>query len=168
MQQTTYFNRSISPILITSCVRTNTGAACHLADPRGNAFGNLDTNGFAGINKRRDLLQNYGPYGQPAMLIKNVPNFAVEVQTFDGVKTGIHTDIRHSGGSVFDPTATAYLTLRRWIDNGATENNTGIAPPTVTRQPCTSNVPPAGNGFDPPRIRPPPTSTSSRAASTRP
>ena len=40
--ETTYFQRTISPILVTSCVRTNTGAACHVADPKGNAFGNLD------------------------------------------------------------------------------------------------------------------------------
>ena len=67
---TTYFDRTISPILTTSCVRTNTGAGCHVADAKGNALGNLDLSSFASLNKRRDLLVDYGPYGQPAMLIK--------------------------------------------------------------------------------------------------
>src|SRR5205085_2141488 len=53
--KTTYFARSISPILTTSCVRTNTGAGCHVADERGNALGNLDLASFAGIDTRSDL-----------------------------------------------------------------------------------------------------------------
>jgi hypothetical protein len=144
---TTYFDRTISPILTTSCVRTNTGAGCHVADNKGNALGNLDVSSFAGLNKRRDLLVDYGPYGQPAMLIKNVDPFQVEVQTYDGKKVAITTDIKHAGGSILDPTGSAYSTLRRWIQNGATENNTGVPPANVARQPCNAFVP-ARAGFD--------------------
>ncbi len=147
--QTSYFDRTIGPILTTSCTRTNTGVGCHVSDPKGNAFGNLDTTAFSFVNKRRDLLQVYGPYGSAAMLVKNIPPFTVEIQTFDGVKTSIKTDIRHTGGSVFDPTATGYLTLRRWIDNGATENNTGVQATVVTKSACNTTVPPAEPGFDP-------------------
>src|SRR5580704_17867890 len=68
----TYFDRNIAPILENSCVRTNTGAGCHVADPKGNAFGNLDMTTFAGVDKRRDLLLDYGPYLQPSLLVKNV------------------------------------------------------------------------------------------------
>lgn len=149
VQQTSYFDRTISPILITSCTRTNTGVGCHVSDPKGNAFGNLDTSAFSFVNKRRDLLQVYGPYGSSAMLIKNVPPYSIEIQTFDGAKTSIKTDIRHTGGSILDPTGTAYLTLRRWIDNGATENNTGVPPVAVARNACTATVPPAEPGFNP-------------------
>ena len=144
---TTYFDRTISPILTTSCVRTNTGAGCHVADAKGNALGNLDVSSFASLTKRRDLLVDYGPYGQPAMLIKNVDPFQVEVQTYDGKKVAITTDIKHAGGSILDPTGSAYTTLRRWIQNGATENNTGQPPPSVDRQPCNPFVP-ARAGFD--------------------
>ncbi|MBX3185690.1 MAG: hypothetical protein KF819_01695 [Labilithrix sp.] len=140
-QQTTYFERSINPILTTSCVRTNTGAGCHVADAKGNALGNLDTASFAGVNKRRDLLLDYGPYGQPAFLVKNIDPFQVEVQTYDGKKVAITTDIKHAGGSILDPTGTAYQTLRRWIQNGATENNTGVRPANAERQPCNPFVP---------------------------
>lgn len=140
-EPTTYFDRTISPILTTSCVRTNTGAGCHVADPKGNALGNLDVASFAGLNKRRDLLIDYGPYGQPAFLVKNIDPFQVEVQTYDGKKVVVTTDIKHAGGSILDPTASAYTTLRRWIQNGATENNTGQPPNAVTRQPCNPFVP---------------------------
>ena len=148
-QPSTYFEGSIGPILTTSCVRTNTGAACHVADAKGNAFGNLDTSTFDGVNHRRDLLLNHGPYGQPSLLIKNLPAFQVNVQAFDGTKVSVMADIKHVGGQVLDPTASAYLTLRRWIDDGATENNGGALPVTLARDPCASTVPPAFSGFDP-------------------
>lgn len=144
----TYFDRTISPILTTSCVRTNTGAGCHVADAKGNALGNLDVSSFASLNKRRDLLVDYGPYGQPAMLLKNIDPFQVEVQTYDGKKVAVTTDIKHAGGSVLDPTGSGYSTLRRWIQNGATENNTGQPPAKVERQACNPFVP-ARVGFDP-------------------
>ncbi|HVJ94246.1 MAG TPA: hypothetical protein VM580_30870, partial [Labilithrix sp.] len=140
-QKSTYFERSISPILTTSCVRTNTGAGCHVADARGNALGNLDVASFEGVLKRPDLLVDYGPYGQPAFLLKNVDPFQVEVQGYDGEKSVITTDIKHAGGSILDPTGTAYQTLRRWIQNGATENNVGLAPKYVERLPCSTFVP---------------------------
>src|SRR5208282_5608279 len=41
-QPTTYFDSTISPILTAGCVRANTGTGCHVADTKGNAFGNLD------------------------------------------------------------------------------------------------------------------------------
>jgi hypothetical protein len=148
-EQSTYFGRTIAPILVTSCVRTNTGVGCHVASEKGNAFGNLDASNYEGIDRRRDLLLDYGPYGQPAFLVKNVPPFQVEVQSsFDGQKIVVTTDIKHTGGPILDPTATAYQVLRRWIENGATENNSGAPPPTLTRLPCTENVP-AAQGFDP-------------------
>ena len=137
-QQSTYFERTISPILTTSCVRTNTGAACHVSDEKGNAFGNLDTATFAGLNHRRDLLADYGPYGQPALLVKNVAPFQVEVQSYDGQKATVTTDIKHTGGPILDPTATGYQTIRRWVENGATENNTGA--PSVGPHPNRSFI----------------------------
>lgn len=139
--RSTYFERSINPILTTSCVRTNTGAGCHVADARGNALGNLDVASYEGVSKRKDLLVEYGPYGQPGLLLKNVEPFQVEVQGYDGAKTVITTDIKHAGGSVLDPTSTGYQTLRRWIQNGATENNTGLTPKNIERLPCSSFVP---------------------------
>jgi hypothetical protein len=146
-RQRTYFERTIAPILSTSCVRTNTGAGCHVQDIRGNALGNLDVSTYAGVAKRRDLLVDYGPYGQPAFLIKNVDPFQVEVQTYEGKKVLVNTDIKHAGGSILDPTGSAYQTLRRWIQNGATENNTGLPPQTTERLPCNPFVPQRA-GFD--------------------
>jgi hypothetical protein len=152
--KSTYFGRTINPILTTSCVRTNTGAGCHVADGRGNALGNLDTASYEGVQKRKDLLVDYGPYGQPAFLLKNIDPFQVEVQGYDGVKSIITTDIKHAGGSVLDATGTGYQTLRRWIQNGATENNTGVPPTNIERLPCTSFIPARADfdlSVDPPR-----------------
>lgn len=147
-QASTYYERSINPILTTSCVRTNTGAGCHVANAKGYAFGNLDTSSFEETAKRRDLLVDYGPYGQPAFLLKNVDPFQVEVRTYDGVLTTVTTDIKHAGGSVLDPTGTAYATLRRWIQNGATANNTGAPPRALDRLPCTTQIPASRSDFD--------------------
>lgn len=167
--QTTYFDRTIFPILNTSCSRSPTGSGCHVADPKGNALGNLDVSTYAEVDKRRDLLLNYGPYGRPAMLVKNIPPFQITLKSFDGVEESITTDIKHTGGAVLDPTATGYLTLAQWMSNGATENNTGVPPPPANRLPCSDTVPPAdpANGFDPTTARRTPTSGSLRAASSR-
>jgi hypothetical protein len=147
-QPTTYFETTIAPVLQTSCVRTNTGVGCHVSDANGNAFGNLDLSSYAGVDKRRDLLLDYGPYLQPSLLVKNVTPYQMAIQLWDGTKVTVTTDIKHTGGSVLDPTASAYLTLRRWIENGATTNNSGVAPLNYRTTPC-SHVVPQAAGFDP-------------------
>jgi hypothetical protein len=143
----TYFSRSIAPILTSSCARTSTGAGCHVASPKGNAFGNLDVSSFEAIAKRRDLLLDYGPYGQPALLVKVVPDYSIELQSFDGQKVSVTTDVKHTGLPILDPTASGYQTLRRWIQNGASANNAGPASENVARQPCNGDIPGAP-GFD--------------------
>jgi hypothetical protein len=155
--ESTYFDQTIAPILQNSCVRTNTGVGCHVADTAGNSLGNLDLSTFDGVNKRRDLLLNHGPYGQPSLLVKNVTPFTVNVQAFDDTTIPISTDIRHSGGPILETTQTGYDTIRRWIENGATVNNSGITPVTIPRDPCVSGAPPttlegfatSDLGFDP-------------------
>ena len=128
-QPSTYFDQAIDPIVQSSCVRTNTGVGCHVADVKGNAFGNLDLSSYDGVDRRRDLLLDYGPYLQPSLLVKNVPPYQVQVVLWNGTPPiTITTDIKHTGGPILDPTASAYQILRRWIENGATEDNTGVAP----------------------------------------
>jgi hypothetical protein len=144
----TFFGQSIAPVLQNSCVHTNTGAGCHESDDKGNAFGNLDVSSYAGINARRDLLLDYGPYLQPSLLVKNVPPFQLTVNLWDGTQVPITTDIKHVGGPILNPAASAYQLIRSWIDNGATENNTGIAPVLLAQTPCTGVIPVAV-GFDP-------------------
>ncbi len=139
--ETTYFERTISPILTTSCVRTNTGAGCHVQDAKGNALGNLDVSTYANLAKRADLTLDYGPYGQAAFFLKNVEPLQVAVQTYDGKTVTVTTDIKHAGGSILDATGSAYQTLRRWLQNGATENNTGVPPATAERLPCSQFIP---------------------------
>ena len=147
-QPTSYFDETIGPILQASCVRTNTGVGCHVADGRGNAFGNLDLSSYDGLQKRRDLLLDYGPYLQPSLLLKNVSPYQMAIELWDGTKVTVATDVRHTGGDVLDPTASSYLTLRRWIENGATTNNSGVPPLNYTKTLCSHDVPKAA-GFDP-------------------
>jgi hypothetical protein len=147
-QPTTFFDQTVAPVLQTSCVRTNTGVGCHVSDAKGNAFGNLDLSSYDGVNRRRDLLLDYGPYLQPSLLVKNVPPYQLTIQLWDGTKTLVTTDIKHTGGPVLDPTASAYLALRQWIENGATAGNTGVPPVDIPRAPCTHVIPQAA-GFDP-------------------
>src|SRR5580704_18788141 len=91
-QTTSYFDTTISPVLTAGCARPNTTSGCHVADAKGNAFGNLDLSSFAGINLRRDLLQTYGPYPSPALLLKNTPSVTVAIQAFDGTHINVSTD----------------------------------------------------------------------------
>jgi len=147
-EPTSFFDETVAPVLQTSCVRTNTGVGCHVEDVKGNAFGNLDLSSYEGVSQRHDLLLDYGPYQQPSLLVKNVPPYQLTLQLWDGTKTLITTDIKHVGGAILDPTASAYLVLRQWIENGATAGNTGVPPVILPRTPCNPVVPQAA-GFDP-------------------
>ncbi len=145
-QQTTYFEQTIAPVLTTGCARSSTGSGCHVADAKGNAFGNLDVSGFAGVDRRRDLLHTYGPYLQPAFLLKAAPPTSLQLVSFDGQQVELTTDIKHAGGPIMQPGASAFQTLRGWISHGATENNTGVTTTQTSSLPCVHTVPSAA-GF---------------------
>jgi len=141
-----YFDRTILPILSGSCSQQTTG--CHRSDARGSAVGNLDTTSFEMLDRRRDLLVTYGPYGAPGLLTKVSGPSTLQVSTLDG-NVPITTDIRHAAGSGIDPTSDGYATLRRWLDSGATRNNVGPAAPSFSASgPCKASVPSAP-GYDP-------------------
>ena len=142
-----YFDRSIAPVLTTGCARSPTGSGCHVSDEKGNALGNLDVSTFAMLDKRRDLLDTYGPYTQPSLLLKVLQGAPLTVRAFDGTSVVVTSDVRHAGGSVLDPSGSAYLALKRWLDNGATENNAGPRPAPVASMPCSDRIPETP-GFD--------------------
>jgi hypothetical protein len=141
----TYYERHVEPILIQSCAG-NTGG-CHRTasgDPFGRAAGNFDVSSFDRVQKRRDLLEPYGPYQVAPLLIKAVGPGVLSVAYNDRF---IDLDIPHAGGANLELGRDAYLTLHTWIVNGATEN--GLAPPSPPRddaQPCSTAIPPE---FDP-------------------
>jgi hypothetical protein len=67
----TYYQRNIEPILLQKCSGNTSG--CHAAnadDPYQFAAGNFDVTSFANVQKRRDLLQTFGAYPYPLLLIK--------------------------------------------------------------------------------------------------
>lgn len=141
----TYYQRNIEPILIQSCAGNTSG--CHRTDPDDPydfAAGNFDVTSFENVQKRRDLLQPFGSYPVPLLLIKSVGARAVQLEyggTFDDIL------VDHVGGNILALGSDAYLTLLSWTSNGATAN--GLAPPTPARDgigPCSTGLP---SGFDP-------------------
>lgn len=145
----TFYDRKIAPILSSSCARSPTGSGCHVAaDDRGNALGNLDIQSYDTLAVRRDLFQTYGPYGVPGLLLKVAPPFELRYTTFDDHVIPVNTDVPHAGGSLIDLTSSSYTQLRRWIDNGAAENNAPDAPPERELLPCNPELGSA-TGFNP-------------------
>jgi hypothetical protein len=144
----TYFDRTISPILQSSCVSTNTGANCHITQEKGNALGNLSLATYTDLRRRRDLLINYGPYGLPNMLLKAVDPFDIVLTAYDGTSFTVRTDIRHAGGKTLGLTTAGFHTLKAWIAGGASENNAVTPPLPAERDPCSDSVP-TDPDFDP-------------------
>ncbi len=118
---TTYFEREIEPILLSSCSSSVSG--CHLNDGNGMAQGNLDLSTFKDVQRRKDVLQRYGAFPEPMLLMKAVASTDLVVSYKDEF---FPLEIAHGGGAILRPGGDAYLTLKQWLDNGATEN--GLPP----------------------------------------
>ncbi|HVV81546.1 MAG TPA: hypothetical protein VHE35_00660 [Kofleriaceae bacterium] len=141
----TYYERNIQPILLQSCAGNTSG--CHKTDPNDPyhfAAGNFDVTSFANVQKRRDLLQRFGSYPVPLLLIKAVGARNIQVEYGGGFDPML---VDHVGGNILALGSDAYLTLLSWTSNGATEN--GLPPPTPAQDgvgPCSTALP---SGFDP-------------------
>jgi hypothetical protein len=124
----TFYQREVEPILIGSCAG-NTGG-CHAVDET-DAFafaaGNFDVTSFENVQRRRDLLRQFGAYGVPLLLIKAVGNTGELGISYDG--EFLPLEVEHAGGGLLAPGSDAYLTLLEWTDKGATEN--GLPPPVA-------------------------------------
>jgi hypothetical protein len=144
-----YFEREVSPILEHSCSRQTAG--CHMEDARGSALGNLDTTTFERLSRRRDLLETYGPYAMPGLLTKVIGPQSLTIQTLDGPIV-IRTDIRHAAGAGLDITSDGFATLKRWMDNGATKQNTGNGGPVIKPGGACRKTHPVDVNFDATKI----------------
>ncbi|MBZ0120808.1 MAG: hypothetical protein K8H88_27690, partial [Sandaracinaceae bacterium] len=139
-----YYDENIAPTLGPSCARLVTG--CHLADERGVAAGNLDLSSYDSLMRRADVLDAYGPYPRPLLLLKAGDQVDISVQTLDPPDptrpderfVRVHTDIRHAGGINIDEGSTAYARLLQWMRSGHTRtgaeaerqlDNTGACEP---------------------------------------
>jgi hypothetical protein len=138
-----YYENHIQPILTATCVGNT--SPCHRANDQGIALGNLDLSSYDNVQKRRDVLRTYGSYTQPLILMKALPEAAVQIP-FRG-KTYL-SEIRHTGGKTLSPNSDAFFELKHWLDNGA--NRDGILPvgkPNSGLGGCNSSLPP---GWTPP------------------
>ncbi len=149
-----YYDDNIQPGLTTSCVRQNTG--CHLSTPEGTSAGNLDISSFDALMRRGDVLEPYGPYPLPLLLMKPGQPVTIHVETFgesDGLPlemrtVDVTTDIRHAGGTTVDLGTAGFSLISQWVRNGHTRTG---SPPTelrVSEGPCTSGAGSAP-GYDP-------------------
>lgn len=124
LPESSYFDERIQPILSTSCVRQNTG--CHLGVPEGTSAGNLDLTSYDAAMRRADVLEPYGPYPLPLLLMKPGDPVMISVETFDPPDPGmpdqrfvqIRTDIRHAGGSTVDLGTSGFALLNQWTTAG--------------------------------------------------
>ena len=138
---TTFYERQIAPILGQSCATSPSGSQCHVvADDRGNALGNLSVENYDTLILRRDLLLEYGPYGMPNLLLKSVPPFTMRLTSWDNEIQLVTTDVPHAGGSLFDRSSPSFTQLLRWIDRGATENNTERPETNYELTPCSTRL----------------------------
>jgi WD40-like Beta Propeller Repeat len=138
---TTYYDRKIGPILISSCTTSPSQSTCHVnADREGNALGNLDVSSYNDLILRHDLLLNYGPYGIPELLLKVVKSYPIQLTSYDGQLEVINTDVAHQGGQLIDETSSAFTTLNAWIANGASVNNSPPPPPKLAFSTCSQDV----------------------------
>ncbi|HEX3477525.1 MAG TPA: hypothetical protein VHT91_21030 [Kofleriaceae bacterium] len=146
----TFYQRNIEPILQQKCAGNTSG--CHSTNPEDPfqfAAGNFDVTSFTSVQKRRDVLTPFGAYAYPLLLIKAAPTGALALY-YDTKVPGIDKavspsrplEIQHSGGPILDVNSDAFLALRNWLDNGATEN--GLKPPTPPQTgngACSDSIP---------------------------
>jgi hypothetical protein len=133
-----FYYEHIQPIFNNFCVGNT--SACHRDAGGGIALGNLDLSSFDAVQKRRDVLRTYGSYPQPLLLLKSMPEAAVEIPYRGRTVT---SEIRHAGGKPIAPDSDAYYELKRWLDAGATPD--GLPLPDSHKQgqgACNSTVPP--------------------------
>jgi hypothetical protein len=149
----TYYQRNIEPILLQKCAGNTSG--CHAAnvdDPYEFAAGNFDVTSFENVQKRRDVLNRYGAYPYPLLLIKAVaPATSLNTGTSNELdmqygQTFVPIEVLHAGGAIIQVNSDAYLALQTWLENGATAN--GLKPPTPAQTgngTCSTAVP---SGFN--------------------
>ncbi len=124
-----YYEARIQP-MFGGCVE-NAGV-CHVANDRGEAPGNLDISSYDALMRRADVLEHYGPYPVPTLLLKAGDPVTVNVETLDPPdparpdvrELAVRVNITHGGGRTIATGSDSDAMLRQWISNGYTR--TGV------------------------------------------
>ena len=148
-----YYEARIEPVLDRGCVRSPSGAGCHVADEDGTAVGNLDLSSYDALMRRDDALAAYGPYPVGLLLLKAGQSIGVNVETFEPDPerrfVSVTTDIRHNNGQTVDVGSSGYAQLKQWIESGHRRNGVQDDTLTVSLGACRSGVPAGVPGWDP-------------------
>jgi hypothetical protein len=141
LERSTFYSRKVGPVLQETCSISPTRSGCHASDGLGNAFGNLSLESYEHLDKRRDLLVDYGPYGVPGLLLKVVPPYRLGLTNWvQAAPLLITTDIAHAAETQIDFTSSTFTTIDNWIQNGAAENNAPPAEPELPQFACTPRI----------------------------
>lgn len=137
-----YYEERIAPVLVGGCVRSPSGAGCHVADDDGTAVGNLDLSSYDALMRRDDALAGYGPYPVGLLLLKAGGPMDVQVETFDPEQrfVSVTTDIRHNNGQTIDIGSSGYAQLKQWIESGYRRNGVQDETIQVNLGECRSGV----------------------------
>ena len=123
---TTYYERTIQPILTASC-GTAGGGLCHADDGYGRANGNLDVTSYEALTRREDVLRRFGSYPYPLLLMKGLSiDGSMGITMRVGDVPDVPLNILHGGGQRLSIDSEAFMTLQLWLENGHTEN--GLPP----------------------------------------
>ncbi len=149
-----YYDDQIAPVFHGSCVQPSGG--CHVATDEGVASGNLDLASYDSLMRRADVLETYGPYPLPTLLLKAGDPVQVSVETLDPPDPAhpddrferVTLDIRHAGGRGIGIGSVAFLQLRAWMADGHTRTGSPRHVTTTNDGTCVSGAG-AGSGFDP-------------------
>ena len=141
LEGSTFYERKIGPVLHATCVSSPTRSGCHVTQEGGYALGNLSLESYDDLSRRPDLLEDYGPYGVPGLLLKVVPPYRLALTKWDSTAPElVTTDIAHQGQTQVDFTSATFTTLKTWIENGATENNATPSDPERELDPCNDRL----------------------------
>ncbi len=140
-ERATYFDERIAPILQLGCVQQTAG--CHITSLQGTALGNLDVSSFDALMRRRDVLQAYGPYPIPLLLLKAGEPVQVPVEILTGgagTTLNVVTDVRHNAGATVALDSQSYGKLREWMQEGYTRHGVRQESLTKSSGPCRNGV----------------------------
>ncbi|MFO0713806.1 MAG: hypothetical protein U0353_28385 [Sandaracinus sp.] len=120
-----YYEERIEP-MFGGCLQS--AGVCHVGTDRGEAPGNLDLSSYDALLRRADVLERYGPYPVPSLLLKVGEPVSVDVETLDPPDPSqpdvrsvrVRVNVTHGGGRPIAQGSDADVLLRWWTSQGYT------------------------------------------------
>jgi hypothetical protein len=122
-----FYEERIDPVFRSGGCLQSAGV-CHVGSEQGEAPGNLDLTSYDALMRRADVLEPYGPYPVPSLLLKVGEPVSVDVETLDPPDPSrpdrrsvrVTVDVRHGGGRNVAQGSDTDVLLRWWTSQGYT------------------------------------------------